>query len=165
MSTDNNLPSLSPETVTQLVALRDSDKDKFYALVMALRTRNWPLRAIAEPLGVSRTAVQGWERKYAHRIPLPSDAEWMPTPPPKERTSGTERKALTDEEISSLRELAEDAATVRRYTDQNAPARRSAALLESKLYTHRVNGISLTQLAEACGVSRSAIAQRLRKFN
>jgi len=163
MSTDNNLPSLSPETVQQLVALRDTDKEKFYALVMAIRTRNWPLRAIAEPLGVSRTAVQGWERKYNH-IPLP-EVEWMPTPPPKERTSGTVRKTLSDEECQALRELAEEASTIRRHTDQNAPARRSAVILESKLYTYHVNGITLTQLAEACGVSRSAIAQRLRKFN
>ena len=163
MSTDNNLPSLSPETIEQLVALRDTEKEKFYALVMALRTRNWPLRAIAEALGVSRTAVQGWERKCPPGTPLP-DAEWLPTPPPKERTSGTKKKELTDEECRTLRELADDASTVRRYTDENAPARRSADLLESKLYTYRVKGVSLTQLAEACGVSRSAIAQRLRKF-
>jgi transcriptional regulator with XRE-family HTH domain len=163
MSSDNNLPSLSPDTVSKLKALRDTDKDSFYALVWVLRTKNWPLRAIAEPLGVSRTAVQGWERKATAESPLP-EAETMPTPSPKERTSGTPKKDLSDEECQSLRELAEEASTVRRYTDENAPARRAAALLESKLYTHRVKGVSLTQLAEACGVSRSAVAQRLRKF-
>lgn len=163
MSSDNNLPSLSQGTTEQLVALRDTDKEAFHALVFALRARNWPLRAIAEPLGVSRTAVQGWEKKYTPGVDIP-DAEQMPVPPPKERTSGTKRTELSEEECQSLRKLAEEASTVRRYTDENAPARRSAALLESKLYTHRVKGISLTQLAEACGVSRSAIAQRLRKF-
>jgi hypothetical protein len=163
MSTDNNLPSLSPETVNKLTALRDTDKDAFYALVWALRSKNWPLRAIAEPLGVSRTAVQGWERKSTTETPLP-EVETMPTPPPKERTSGTPKKNLSDEECQTLRELAEEASTVRRYTDQNAQARRSADLLESKLYTYRVKGLSLTQLAVACGVSRSAVAQRLRKF-
>lgn len=163
MSTGNNLPALSPETVERLVALRDTDKDEFYALVWALRSKNWPLRAIAEPLGVSRTAVQGWERKPTNAFIPP--VEEMPTPPPKERTSGTPRKNLSDEECQVLRELAEDASTVRRYTDQNSPTRRSASLLEAKLYTYRTKGISLTQLAEACGVSRSAIAQRLRKFN
>jgi predicted DNA-binding protein YlxM (UPF0122 family) len=163
MSTDNNLPSLSPDTVNQLVALRETDKDAFYALIVALRSKNWPLRAIAEPLGVSRTAVQGWERKSTAGTPLP-EAEAMPTPPPKERTSGTPKKSLSDEECQTLRELAEEASTVRRYTDQNAPARRSADLLESKLYTYHNNGITLTQLAQACEVSRSAIAQRLRKF-
>lgn len=162
MSSDNNLPSLSPDTVDKLTALRDTDKDAFYALVKALRSNNWPLRAIAEPLGVSRTAVQGWERKAT---PIqPPEAEIMPTPPPKERTSGTPRKNLSDDECQTLRELAEEASTVRRYTDENSPSRRSAALLESKLYTYRIKGISLTQLADACGVSRSAIAQRLRKY-
>jgi hypothetical protein len=164
MSSDNNLPSLSPDTVNKLMALRDTDKDSFYALVWVLRAINWPLRAIAEPLGVSRTAVQGWERKATAEPPLP-EAETMPTPPPKERTSGTPKKNLSDEECQTLRKLADEASTVRRYTDENAPARRSAALLESKIYTYRIKGITLTQLAEACGVSRSAIAQRLRKFN
>lgn len=164
MSTDNKLPSLSPETVNQLTALRETDKDAFYALIVALRSKNWPLRAIAEALGVSRTAVQGWERKYQPGTPLP-DAEWAPTPSPKDRTSGTKKKELSAEEADDLRKLAEEASTVRRYTDQNSASRRSADLLESKLYTyHGVKGISLTQLAEACDVSRSAIAQRLRKF-
>lgn len=164
MSTTNNLPSLSPETKDQLVALRETDKDRFYALIVALRTQNWPLRAIAEALGVSRTAVQGWERKCPTGIPIPN-VEPMPTPPPKERTSGVKKKELSVEETDTLRQLAEEASTVRRYTDQNAQARRSADLLESKLYTYHLKGITLTQLAEACGVSRSAIAQRLRKFN
>ncbi len=163
MTTDNNLPSLSPETTQQLMALRDTEKDKFFAYVKALRVANWPLRAIAEPFGVSRTAVQGWENKYSAQTPLPA-VESIPVPPPKERTSGTQKKNLSDEECQILRELADEASTVRRYTDQNAQARRSADLLESKLYTYRVKGVSLTQLADACGVSRSAVAQRLRKF-
>jgi transcriptional regulator with XRE-family HTH domain len=146
-----------------LVALRGTDRDKFYAFVKALRTQNWPLRAIAESLGVSRTAVQVWENKYSPTIPLPT-VEKIPTPTPKDRTSGTKRKELTPEAVRSLRELAQEASSVRRYTDMNAESRRAAALLESKLFLFRSEGISLTQLADACGVSRSAIAQRLRKF-
>jgi AraC-like DNA-binding protein len=164
MSSDTNLPSLSPETVNTLTALRDTDKDQFIALVMALRTRNWPLRAIAEPLGVSRTAVQGWERKYIPGTPLP-DAEWKPEPAPKDRTSGSTKKYLSDEESQELYRLTEEARSVRRYTDQNSPSRQAADRLEDKLYSHRLGGISITQLAVACGVSRSAVAQRLRKFN
>ena len=164
MSTQTKLPSLSPETADRLVALRGADKDKFYALVKALRIQNWPLRAIAEPFNVSRTAVSGWEALYRSSTPLP-EAEPMPEPPAKERTSGSKKKQLSAEECQTLRELTEEASTVRRYTDTNAPSRRAADLLESKLYAYREKGISLTQLAEACGVSRSAVAQRLRKFN
>jgi predicted DNA-binding protein YlxM (UPF0122 family) len=164
MSIDNNLPSLSLETTQQLLALRETDKDQFFALVKALRTENWPLRAIAEPLGVSRTAVQSWENKYSPSTPLPQ-VEQIPVPEPKERTSGTKKQELSPQEVDELRQLAEEASTVRRYTDQNAQARRSADLLESKLYVYRHKGHSLTQLAEACQVSRSAIAQRLRKFD
>jgi hypothetical protein len=163
MSTNTKLPELPNDTATQLVALKGSCPEEFYALVKALRLEGWPLRAIAEPFSVSRTAAQGWEHKYQTEWPIPEVPE-LPVQPPKDRKNSTKRYTLTDDEVKNLRELADTASTVRRYTDQNAPSRRAAHELEAKLLEYSNRGLSRTQLAVYCGVSDSSIKQRLRKY-
>jgi transcriptional regulator with XRE-family HTH domain len=156
------LPALSPDTVATLKELRANDTPAFLIYVKALRAAQWPLRAVSEPLGVSRTTVSNWEAGAATDAVLP-DVEQLPLAAPKERTKATKKVELTTEESEELHRLTEEAATVRRFTDANSTSRQSARLLESMLYTYREKGHTLTQLAKACGVSRSAIAQRLRK--
>jgi len=160
--TKHNLPELSRETIEQLVALRGTNKSEFYALVYALRAAGWTLRAIAVPLDVSRTCVDGWKQKYTSDTPLP-EVEPLPVVAVKDRTHDTKKFTLTDEEAAELRELATEASQVRRFTDVNAPSRKAAAELESLLLAYSQRGASYLQLAKACGVSRTSITQRLDK--
>ncbi|QFG12201.1 helix-turn-helix DNA binding domain [Arthrobacter phage Racecar] len=164
MTTKRQLPTLSEDTVEQLQTLRKTDKTAFHAYVKALRVAGWPLRAIAEPLKVSTTAVNDWEKKYTPDTLLPP-VEALPLVEPKERVNRSKVYVLTTEEETELASLTNQASTVRRYTDRNAPSREAARRLESMLHTYRERGVSLTKLAAACGVSRTAIAQRLKKWD
>lgn len=164
MTTSTKLPVLPEPTATQLVALKGSNPEEFIALVKALRLKGWPLRAIAEPFSVSRTAVQGWESQYRGAT-LPEVPD-LPVREVKERKKKTtEPYVLSKEEAKTLRQLADQASQVRRFTDRNAPSRQAATELESKLIEYSNKGVSRKQLAIHCGVSDSSIKQRLRKYN
>jgi transcriptional regulator with XRE-family HTH domain len=156
------LPTLSPDTVQTLKDLRENDNPAFLLYVKALRSAQWPLRAISEPLSVSRTTVSNWELGAPSSASLP-EVEQLPLAAPKDRTKAQKKVTLTPEEAEALHRLTEEASTVRRFTDANSQSRQSARLLESMLYNYREKGHTLTELAKACDVSRSAIAQRLRK--
>lgn len=155
------LPTLSEETVSELQRLRGTDIEAFYGLVSALRANKWPLRAIATPLGVSRSIVSIWESK-ADPENFPEAEELPPAMPRKVKPVYT-GYSISDEEQQSLYDLARTASLVRRFTGENAPSRQAARELETKLHYHKEQGASLAQLARACGVSRRAIAQRLEK--
>lgn len=157
------LPTLSEDTVTKLQSLRSGDAQTFYAYIKSLRTNKWPLRAIATPLGVSRTAVSNWERSVLDSTPVPA-SESLPEVPPKPSKMAANKYQLTDSQKKELAALAHEASKVRRFTDANAHSRRDAAKLESLLLSYTKAGASLGQLAKACEVSRSSIAQRLRKY-
>lgn len=162
----NDLPALSDETIDTLKALRKDDPDKFHALVAALRSRKWPLRAIADGLGVSRSIVAVWEKK-GKEFPNPKVevlAQDMPKDLPRKVRPVYSSYKLSEEQQKELRDLTEKASTVRRFTDPNAPSRIAAAELEQLLHKHRDNGASLADLARACKVSRRAVAQRLEKI-
>lgn len=161
--THKNLPQLSQTTVDELKTLRACSKGEFLALVKSLTNAEWPLRAIATPLKVSRTSVLNWVNSYDEAYPLP-EVEKLPVVEPRDRTSGAKKKSLTQAQIDQLKELTESASHVRRYTDENAKSRKDAAILETLLLQYTQNGFTRTQLAEACEVSRSSIAQRLRKY-
>src|SRR4029453_17031004 len=163
MSNTSTLPTLPEETTTQLVALKGTSPEEFYALVTALRSQGWPLRAIAEPFGVSRTAVQDWEKKYTPETPLP-EVPQVPSRPKKIKEK-KEKYILSPEECQTLKELADLASSVRRFTDENAPSRRAANELELKILEYTDLGVSRVDLAKASGVSDSSIKQRLTKFS
>lgn len=164
MSTDTNrLPALPQDTANKLTALKGTCPEEFYALVSALRTEGWPLRAIADPLGVSRTAVANWGHNPAQPGP-PPDVPKMPAPPAKEPKKSKKPQSLPDEEAQELRELAAAATSVRRYTDQNAASRRAATELERRLIGYRKEGYSFRKLASYAEVSDSSLKQRLRKY-
>lgn len=162
MSSKTNLPDLPKKTADKLVALKGTNPDEFHALIKALRNEGWPLRAIAAPFAVSRTAIMDWEKKCKPDAVLPEVPE-LPLPEPKDRVNSSKKYTLTEGEIKNLHDLTEKASKVRRYTDQNAPSRSAARQLEELLIEYSNNGISRTQLAQYCGVSDSAIKQRLRK--
>lgn len=162
MSSDKKLPTLPKETQEKLVALKGTCPEEFYALVKALRLEGWPLRAIATPFSVSRTAVQGWESKFDGKTDLPTIPS-LPITPVADRHKGTKKVVLTKDQSDELRQLATEASTVRRFTDENAPSRAAAHKLEDLLITYSESGVTRVDLAEACGVSDSSIKQRLRK--
>lgn len=164
MSNDNKLPCLPQETTEKLLALKGTSTEDFYALVKALRIEGWPLRAIAEPFSVSRTAAQGWEQKYEEGTPLPS-VPALPVSPRKEKKNKSKKITLTVDEITELQHLANLGSGVRRYTDPNSLSRRAAAQLEQLLIEYSDRGVSRAQLAKYCGVSDSSIKQRLRKYS
>ena len=156
------LPILSDETAQTLKTLKDTDIDEFYRYVKALRKEGWPLRAIAEPLGAARSVIAVWEDKAGNPSTLPK-VEQLPDDLPREVKPIYIHLELTEEETKRLRALAESASQVRRFTDPSAQSRRDAAELEDLLHDYQDAGASLSVLAEACGVTRRAIAQRLEK--
>lgn len=160
---DASLPQLSAETVTRLKTLRaQDDKQEFYALVVSLRHNKWPLRAIAVPLGVSRSIVNIWESKLKTETPVPA-SEDLPHAISEQVRPIYMRYTLSEEDSVELYVLAREAAKVRRFTDPDSPSREAAKRLEELLHHHKDLGASLNTLKVACGVSRRAIAQRLEK--
>lgn len=163
MTTESNLPTLSPETVNRLKDLRSGDdKQAFYALVVALRRNKWPLRAIAESLGVSRSIVNIWESKLKDSTPVPKTEE-LPNIISEQVRPIYMRYTLSEEESVELYVLTREASKVRRFTAPDSPSRQAAKKLEELLHYHKERGASLNTLKVACGVSRRAVAQRLEK--
>jgi lambda repressor-like predicted transcriptional regulator len=162
MTEKSTLPELSDATVAQLKRLRDTDRPAFYEYVASLRKNKWPLRAISQPLGVSRSIVQIWENKVAENTPLPV-TEQLPKAIDDQVKPIYLRYELSDEESTRMYVLAREASKVRRFTDSDSPAREAALELEELLHYHKERGASLNTLKVACGVSRRAIAQRLEK--
>lgn len=159
--TTKGLPTLSEPTVERLKALRHDRPSDFLAMVRSLRLNNWPLRAIATPLGVSRSAVAQWEAQIGPDAELP-ETETLPRVEKKFRTL-YEKFEIPEDEAADLWDLAREASKVRRYTDYASPSRVAARKLETLLHYYHDQGASLAALAEACGVTRRAIAQRLEK--
>lgn len=157
------LPELSENTVNTLKSLRETDLPSFYAHIVSLRDNKWPLRAIAQPLEVSRSIVSIWEKKYDSSVDYP-ESEQMPETPVKEKKSAKPKFAFSPKEVKELKDLAHEASKVRRFTDEKAESRNAASRLEKLLIFYREKGASLGQMAKACEVSRSSIAQRLRKY-
>lgn len=156
------LPVLSEDTVIHLKNLREDGGQPFFAYVKALRNHRWPLRAIATPLGVSRTAVSNWETSLLNSTPLPA-VEPLPEALPKKVKPVYKKIELEPRQRKELKHLAHEASKVRRFTDLDAQSRKDAKRLEDLLRQYSEAGVSLRKLAEACEVSRSSIAQRLRK--
>lgn len=162
MSTDKKLPTLPQETTEQLVALRGTSPEEFYALVKSLRAEGWPLRAISEPFDMSKTTASNWESKYPPEQALP-EVPKKPIAPSKIKPP-SKRVYLTEEQSEGLRSLAEEASQVRRNTYDGAPERIAAKQLEERLIDYVNMGVSKAELARICGVSDSSIKQRLRKY-
>lgn len=134
--------------------MRESGQTSTYlSHVKALRVEGWPLSAISEVFGVSKTTISAWEGRSDY------DAEPVEVPTyPKTRD-------LSHFETENLRILTEQSSRVRRFTDVNAPGRRSALVLEKTLLHLHGEGITITALAKACGVTRRAVNQRMEKYS
>lgn len=146
----NELP---PEYANKLKSLYESGQtEELIAHTKALRSEGWPLSVISDAVGVSKTSVSKW----SHR-----DSEEQPPEVPEY----VRPHELTPFEIKNLSLLTEKASKVRRFTDVQAPSRVAALALEKSLLAHKGNGVTISDLARACGVTRRAINQRLEKYD
>ena len=160
-----------PEHVAQqLRDLREEDREQFLALVLALRDRRWPLRAIGEAFGVTRAAVQNWVARGKQDTEVVALSTTISAPELPLNTRGSTLKAkklvpdVPEEDRGTIRDLTEQASVVKRWTPQDSPARQAAFELENLLYHYAVQrGVPLTRLAEYAGVTRRAVAQRVDK--
>lgn len=143
----------TPEYIKTLSGLRESGHtDELICHVKALRSDGWPLSTISEAIGVSKTTISKWSTREASDYPVKVPEYRHP-------------HVLSDFELTNLAILAENASKVRRFTAPQSSARASAMALEVSLLNYRKNGVSITDLARACGVTRRAINQRLEKYD
>lgn len=134
-----------------LKTLYVSDRDGFIALVKALRFSNWPLSVLSDMMGLSKTTISRWEKKETS-LPLPDVPEY-----PKNRH-------ISDRESLKLYQLSEKASKVRGMTPDKSPYRIAQRELEQLLLEYHANGVTVSELARHCGVTRRAIYQRLEKY-
>lgn len=148
-----NTQKLPQDYSKTLRGFRESGQtDTYLSHVKALRVEGWPLSAISEVFGVSKTTISTWESRSDYD-PCPVE---VPTYP--------KTRNLSEFETQNLALLAEKASTVRRFTDPKAASRQAALVLERSLIALHAEGVTITELARACGVTRRAVNQRLEKY-
>ena len=160
--------------VRRLQELRlNEDTRALRARVLALRDRDWPLRAIGDAVGVSRMSVQVWETRSRNDdviVQLSEALDDVPALPMDARGSGvTFKKMKPDVPVDKRDELAEAAQlakTVRRWTADNAPERRASDKLDEMLieYVER-RKVTPMQVARHAGVTRRAVVARLERIH
>lgn len=161
-----------PADVSRLLKeFREEENPRnFYSYLSALRAKGWPLRAIAEPLNVSRAAVLSWSKQAAltnidtamernYPVPdLPMDTHAQPY---------TAKKITPDipkKDLPELIQLHRQAKKVTRWTPEEHPNRQAARILEERIlfYTNQ-RKVPVASIARHLGVTRRAIAQRIEK--
>lgn len=148
-----NNTSFTPEYTDFLREARESGHTSTYlSHVKALRDEGWPLSVIAEALQVSKTTISTWEKRTDY------------TPEPVKHPPYPKTRSLSSFETQNLALLTQKASSVRRFTPKDAPSRQSALALEKTLLHLRSEGFTVTELAQACKVTRRAINQRLEKY-
>lgn len=171
LNTDNKKNAQLPEvTAQQLKTARETSQTDFYALIIALRDRRWPLRAIGDVFGVTRVAAKAWYTRALEDSVAAERAKTLSVPnlPINTRGNGVKAtKIVPDVPVKDrtvIRDLAEKAKNVRRWTPADSPERDAALELEELLYHyHKNRNVPVTKLAEYAGVTRRAVAQRLEK--
>ena len=162
--------SLPDNTAKTLQQLKGSQPKQFYAHVIALRERGWPLRALGEPFNVSRVAVSNWEEK-AYGDPetvILSKGVAVPELPIDGHGSKTKAAKITPDVPKTDQErfarLAPIAAKNTRWSEPNSPERLAAEELNQLIaYYHLYRKVPAAAIARYAGVSRRAIMQRLKK--
>lgn len=171
-------PQLSTRTTERLInahAIREEDGfEALLAIVEALRNEGWPLKSIAEPLGVSREIVRVWAKRAA-TMDLPTvTVESLPRIVPQStidaeqaaarRVNRARREAeALARNVPRLLELQADAESLR---GPSAFSPRQAAA--SAEYTRLIDqtlraGVRGRVLAEALGVQQITLHARMRR--
>lgn len=169
MKTHAVLPKDEADRLRQL--REDKNYEELYLRTLALREAKWPLRAIADELGVSRMAVKNWEdsakkRNLADKLStvtvpeLPLDAVGSEGRPVRKPID------VPTDERETLRILAQSAKKVRRWTPLNAQERQDAAKLDELLVKHfEARGVQPMIIARHAGVTRRAVVARLERYH
>lgn len=162
--------TLTKYFVNNMNYLRYKQDSQFFINIVALHESGWSLQDIADSFEVSKSAVANWEKKGKelgqHMVTVyPPNIPVKPKKPvAASKTPKPEPPSLTLDEQKTILKLAQAASKVSRNTAVDAPSRKAARDLEMRLYFfHHEQGISLSKLAAAAGVTRRAIAQRLEK--
>lgn len=145
------MDQIENEVSNNLKELYEQDREQFIALVKSLRLSNWPLSVISDMIGLSKTTVSRWEKKETS-APLPETPIY-----PKNRQ-------VSEEESIILANLAKKASKVRGMTPEKSPYRVAQQELEQLLLSLYQKGVTVSELARHCGVTRRAIYQRLEKY-
>lgn len=163
------LPADAAHKLQELKKLDDTHDTQFAVYLLQLRFAGWPLRAIAEPLGVSRAAVMAWEKKAnAMHLTLDLDPKKVPALPMTAHAQPyTAKKIVPDipkKDLPELIQLHRQAKKVTRWTPAEHPARQAAAQLEERiLFYANQRKVPVASIAKHLGVTRRAIAQRIEK--
>lgn len=167
------LAELPEDAVKQLKDNRQSpQKAQFYAMVYHLREAGWPLRAIASPLGVSRSAARNWE--VQGRKLVEEDNITTSILPEKWRvpatTHGTGTRAvriprdLNAADKVRIKELADVARNRTRWSNDNSPEAKASRELEDMIRTYVRRKVPVSTIAKHMGVTRRAVAQRIERI-
>mgnify|MGYP001608982921 CR=1 FL=1 len=166
-----HLPADAARHLQELKA--EEQEGRFHAYLLELREAGWPLRAIAEPLNVSRAAVMSWQRKaeaehltrnITGRNPL------VPVLPLSAHAQPYYAKKITPDipkkDLPELLQLHRQAKKVTRWTSEDNEYRQAARQLEERIlfYANQRKG-PVASIAKHLGVTRRAIAQRIEKHD
>jgi hypothetical protein len=163
---------LPEDTAALLRRFRETDQAEFHALLLALKEKRWPYRAIGDAFGVTRAAVRAWYVTAGQDPFNFARAEVMvdhvPDLPPTARGSGVRAKRLIPdvpaEDQERIRDLTARAQVVKRWTPADSPAREAARELEELLFFYaKERHVPVVKLAKHAGVTRRAVAQRIEK--
>jgi hypothetical protein len=175
MKINATLPSTEVE---ELRSLRAEGRTRELRLrVLALRAKDWPLRAIGDPLEVSRMSVRNWQlageqlqsTDAAFARELTELTEAVPALPAEARGSNLKPRRvyprIPDPDATRLRELAPEVKKLRGRTAPDSPVRLAVREFDSllDLYVNQ-RGVTPMDAARAAGVTRRAVAVHLEKM-
>lgn len=160
---------LPTETASKLIKTKEKDEVLFLSFILTLRAENWPLRAIAEPFNVSRTAAMKWEARAKEHPEVEINPDLLLLTPEDSRGSGVRRKRIVPNvpkaDLKKMKELAAQAKGVTRWTPNTHPAKIAAIHLEKMIlhYTQE-RKVPVAHVAKHLNVTPRAIAQRIEKY-
>jgi hypothetical protein len=164
-----------PEAEKQLLQTLRSNPDQrgLHERAVALRTAGWPLRAIGEAVNVSRMTVHVWEKSVKQNpdaLDRASRCRNIPRLPMTARGSGVTVKKMKFDvpprDRDRLRELADLAKTVRRWSGPDSPERKASDELDVLVQKYvEERGVAPMSVARHAGVTRRAIMARLERLH
>ena len=158
------LPAAQAEHLRALYA--SGDRPGLKAYIVALRAKQWPLRAIGEPLGLSRSTIQYFERSASY---IDNTRVEIPLSPRAIETDGVKtvrwRSHIPENQKPTLRLLSDQARRVRAQTPADSPLRRASTDLDYWIEHYLYRMVPVTEIAEAMGVTHRAVKARLERRN
>lgn len=142
---------------------RDKKAVRLAVLAAAGRKAGWPVRALAEPTGVSAERLRQIIRDRAAGKPLPRSPKFPKYSPPrakKERPKKIQRSHLTEEERAELEELAILARQNTGSRPLNSPYRRASERFSALIIKYHKRGVIWGEMAEATGHKISGLRMR-----